>query len=46
MRLQDIFNSNFLSNLQSISLLDMALAMYGEMCSFDDYQIDAYEHLT
>ncbi len=27
MRLQDIFNSNFLSNLQSISLLDMALAM-------------------
>ena len=27
-------------------LLDMALAMYGEMCSFDDYQIDAYEHLT
>ena len=27
-------------------LLDMALAMYGEMCSFDDYEIDAYEHLT
>ena len=27
-------------------LLDMALAMYGEMFSFDDYQIDAYEHLT
>ena len=27
-------------------LLDMALVMYREMCSFDDYQIDAYEHLV
>ncbi len=28
-----------------LPLLDMALAVYREMSSFDDYQIDAYEHL-
>ena len=27
-------------------LLDMGVAMYRDMSSFDDYQIDAYEHLT
>ena len=27
-------------------LLDMALAVYREMCTFTDISIDAYEHLT
>ena len=27
-------------------LLDMALSMYHDMCSFDEYEMDAYEHLS